>query len=128
MELVEADGLVVFNLHWAVAREEGTVIVVEGFFDCFKVHQAGFGSVVALIGVAFYDRQRWLLTERFRRIILMLDGDEPGQRASAVIAARLARYCQAGVIELAGGIQPDQLSEQSIQEILTKEGGKSKSC
>ena len=98
-------------------------IVVEGFFDCLKVHQAGFLSVVALMGAALYARQRQLLTERFRQIILMLDGDEAGRRASASVAVRLAPHCQVRVIELAAGTQPDQLSEQAIQGILTRKGG-----
>jgi DNA primase len=39
--------LILFNLHRAV-RHGKAVIVVEGFFDCFNVHQAGFPCVVAL--------------------------------------------------------------------------------
>jgi DNA primase len=123
-----AKSQVLFNLHRAAAAGERTVVAVEGFFDCLKVHQAGYGSVVALMGAALYDRQRWLLTERFRSVILMLDGDEPGRRASAVMASRLAAYCPVRVIQLAVNTQPDQLSEQAIQEILAKEGGKEESC
>ena len=122
-----AKSQVVFNGHRATAAGESTVIVVEGFFDCLKVHQAGFPSVVALMGAALYERQRWLLTERFRRIILMLDGDRTGRRAAAAAAARLARNCTVRVIELDSGVQPDQLPEQSIREILAKEGGNPKS-
>jgi DNA primase len=122
-----AKSKVLFNLHRAAAGEEEICIVVEGFFDCLKVDQAGFGSVVALMGAALYDRQRWLLTERFRRIILMLDGDPAGRRASDAISARLARSCSIRVIELAASTQPDQLSAQTIQEILAKEGGKPES-
>lgn len=119
-----AKSQVIFNLHRALATGKDTVVVVEGFFDCLKVHQAGFGCVVALMGSALYERQRWLLTNRFRQIILMLDGDQPGRRATAVIAAQLPRRCAIRVIELAAGTQPDQLSEASIQEILATEGGK----
>ncbi len=43
---------VLFNLHRAAASGEAGVVVVEGFFDCLKVHQAGFRSVVALMGSA----------------------------------------------------------------------------
>jgi DNA primase len=118
-----AKSQVLFNLHRAVASGAQTGIVVEGFFDCLKVYQAGFRSVMALMGAALYDRQQGLLTERFRQIILMLDGDEAGRRASGIVAARLERSCAVRVIELAASTQPDQLSEQAIQEVLAKEGG-----
>jgi DNA primase len=114
---------VLFNLHRAVAARKQRVIVVEGFFDCLRVHQAGFGCVVALMGSALYERQRWLLTEHFRQIVLMLDGDIPGRQASASIAAQLAPYRPVRHIELTCNMQPDQLSEQAVREILA-EGGK----
>ena len=117
-----------FNLHRAAASGEEAAVVVEGFFDCLRVHQAGFRSVVALMGSALYERQRWLLRERFREIVLMLDGDDAGRRASGRIAAQLAGDCRVRVVGLATGAQPDQLSERTIQRTLTREGGQSKSC
>jgi DNA primase len=85
-----AKSQVLFNLHRAVATRQSTVIVVEGFFDCLKVYQAGFSSVVALMGAALYEPQRRLLMQRFRQIVLMLDGDAPGRRAAAVASERLS--------------------------------------
>ena len=82
---------VVFNLHRAVefaARQGGVAIVVEGFFDCLKVHQAGYGNVVALMGASLSDRQSELLHTYFRELVVMLDGDEAGRRASRMLAAR----------------------------------------
>ena len=114
---------VLFNLHRA-ARDGGQVgIVVEGFFDCVKVHQAGFCSVVALMGAALYERPKRLLLERFRRLVLMLDGDEAGRRASDRIAAELARRCPVTVVSLPANVQPDQLATETIQQILGQEGG-----
>ena len=37
----------VFNLHRAAAAAQPTVVLVEGFFDCLKLHQAGVPAVVA---------------------------------------------------------------------------------
>jgi hypothetical protein len=82
---------VVFNLHRAVefaARQGGVVIVVGGFFDCLKVHQAGYGNVVALMGASISDRQSELLATYFRELVVMLEGDEAGRRASRVLAAQ----------------------------------------
>jgi DNA primase len=119
-----AKSRVVFNLHRAVAAGSTTGIVVEGFFDSLKVHQAGFRSVVALMGAALYDRQEWLLAKHFRRLILMLDGDPAGRRASEAITAQLARHCPVRVIQLTANIQPDHLSARVIRQILSEEGGK----
>ena len=38
------------------------------------------------MGSVLYEPQRQALLERFRHVILLLDGDETGRKASAVIA------------------------------------------
>lgn len=118
-----AKSQVVFNLHRAAATRESAVIVVEGFFDCLKVYQAGFGSVVSLMGSALYERQRRLLVQRFRQIVLMLDGDAAGRRAAPVVSSRLSAECSVRVVRLAENTQPDQLSEQALRDLLEGKGG-----
>jgi DNA primase len=89
---------VVFNFHRAAAvaaQSLGRVIVVEGFFDCLKVHQAGHGNVVALMGTSLSELQWELLQKGFREVIVMLDGDEAGQRASRMLSARWPAVCLA---------------------------------
>src|SRR5215472_3018835 len=57
---------VVFDLHRAVeeaAGQAGCAIVVEGFFDCLRVHQAGSGNLVALMGTSLSKVQEELLLE-----------------------------------------------------------------
>jgi len=118
-----AKSQVVFNLQRAAATRQSTVIVVEGFFDCLKVHQAGFGSVVALMGSDLYEPQREMLVRRFRQIVVMLDGDAAGRRGSAAVAARLSADCAVRTVQLADNSQPDQLSEQALRELLARKGG-----
>ena len=110
---------IIFNLHRA-AGTDSSVVVVEGFFDCMKVHQAGIRSVVALMGSALYEPQRQILLERFRRVILLLDGDSTGRKASQVIAHRLRPHCSVQVIRLADGLQPDQMTAEDIREVLQR--------
>jgi len=110
---------ILFNLHRAAAAGESVVVVVEGFFDCMKVHQAGMQSVVARMGSALYDTQRGAILDRFRHVILMLDGDPTGRTASKVIAEKLRPHCPVQVVEVPVGAQPDQLSTAEIREILT---------
>ena len=106
--------LVLFNLHRAVHHGKA-VIVVEGFFDCFAVHQAGLPCVVALMGCSLSHRQEALLQQHFREVTLMLDGDNAGRRASALIAARLVTKLAVRAVEIPPGTQPDQLSADHIR-------------
>jgi DNA primase len=56
-------------------REEVSVVLVEGFFDCMKVTQAGF-PCVALMGSTMSDAQEELIREHFAHVVVVLDGDE----------------------------------------------------
>jgi DNA primase len=109
---------VLFNMHRAAAGMEKSVVVVEGFFDCMKVHQAGVRSVVALMGSVLYEQQRQALLARFRQVTLLMDGDPAGRKASSVIAPTLRPRCAVRVILLPDGVQPDQLAERDICKLL----------
>ena len=113
-----AKSQILFNMHRAVAGMEGSVVVVEGFFDCMKVHQAGNRSVVGLMGSALYEPQRQALLERFQHIILLLDGDPTGRKATIVIAQQLRPHCHVRVVLLPDGVQPDQLPVEDIRNFL----------
>jgi DNA primase len=111
-------GLELFNLHRAAATGNETVIVVEGYFDCLRVRQAGFPCVVALMGCALSTEQERLLLERFRRLVLMLDGDTAGRASSQRLSARLSEKCSVVVVALPDGAQPDQLPPETIGRLL----------
>ncbi len=109
---------VLFNFHRAAASGDPAVVVVEGFFDCLKVYQSGIRSVVALMGAVLHRLPERALTEHFRQVVLMLDGDATGRDASRITADRLGRHCAVRVVELPANVQPDQLSAETIREIL----------
>jgi DNA primase len=111
-------GRELFNLHRALATGHRTVIVVEGYFDCMKVHQAGFPNVVALMGCSLSSAQARVLREHFERVILMLDGDEAGRHATQVIRHQLAGQSHLMVIPMPDGLQPDQLPSPVIESLL----------
>ena len=128
-ELAESEGkyktlfsksLVVFNLHRVLetGNERREIIVVEGFFDCMKIHQAGFPNVVALMGSELYEHQEELLTKHFDRVVLLLDGDEAGKDAMPEITVQLAKKCFVRVVELPDDVQPDKLSSEEIRQTL----------
>ncbi len=66
---------------------------------------------VSLVGRTLSGNQL-LLPERFKRIILLLDGDEPGKEAAGQIAPVLGKGRWLYTADLAGGIQPDELSPE----------------
>jgi DNA primase len=120
-----AKSLELFNFHRAAATGAAEVVVVEGFFDCLRVHQAGWPAVVALMGLTLSAAQQRLLGERFPRITLMLDGDRAGRAASPVIAARLRPHCVVREVILPLNCQPDGLPESEIKRKLLYDDGSS---
>jgi DNA primase len=108
--------LELFNLHRV--KGELSVVLVEGFFDCIKVTQAGF-PCVALMGSTMSKAQEELLAEHFGHVIVMLDGDEVGRVAAEGIVDRLRHVVyQVDVTDLPDNLQPDHLSADELHELL----------
>jgi DNA primase len=102
--------LVLYN-RFAVTGD--AVVIVEGFFDCIRVSAAGF-PCVALMGSTLSEAQEKLLT--FKRIVLLLDGDEAGKAGTAEILPRLAKHHYVRTVEIAG--QPDSLTVDEIKTLI----------
>jgi DNA primase len=111
--------LELFNLHRVVGESnpERFVVVVEGFFDCIQVTQAGL-PCVALMGSSLSAVQEELLVKYFDRAGLLLDGDETGRSATAECLTRIGRRMWVRVIEVGEGRQPDQLNAEELQQLL----------
>jgi DNA primase len=107
--------LELFNLHRAVADSspDRRVIVVEGFFDCMKVSQAGL-SCLALMGSTLSETQEALLAKHFVGACLLLDGDQAGKAATDECLVRLGRRMYVRAAVLADDEQPDQLTTDEI--------------
>ena len=111
---------VLFNYHRARSVCKDPVIVVEGFFDCMRVHQAGFPCVVALMGARLSAMQKALLASKFSRVVLMLDGDQTGRHATVQIAHDLRSVCAVTEVLLPPEQQPDQMAVHQIRQTLIK--------
>ncbi len=107
-----------FNLHRAICTGDRSLILVEGFFDTFKIHQAGHLNVAALMGSNLSERQTNLVGTYFDRAILMLDGDEAGKAATGSAADALSALIAVQIVELACESQPDQLASKEINQLL----------
>lgn len=115
--------LELFNCHRATACEADLpLVVVEGFFDAIKLYQAGYERIVALMGSSLSNRQEEMLCSlcetRDERIILFLDGDEPGRKGQADARTRLSNRLYVRVINPGDQVQPEHLSSDELRLTL----------
>jgi DNA primase len=112
-----------FNIDRAIKEpRDMPLVIVEGFFDCMKLHQSGYRKVVALMGSTMSAAQEELIkrhTDRHSQVIVMLDEDEAGEAGREDIAVRLAKFCfvKMHVFDQPGA-QPDQLSAEDVAALF----------
>jgi DNA primase len=83
-------GKCLYNLHRAKSyiSPSSPLVVVEGFGQAWRLHEAGFRSVVALMGKELSEEQADLIWVNTTSLILGLDFDEPGVEATKKIIDR----------------------------------------
>jgi DNA primase len=117
--------LELFNQHRAAEEEKaGPLVVVEGFFGCMWVWQAGHRRVVSLMGsmLSTAQEQRILALAGYdRRVLLLLDGDAAGGQGCAQARQRLSRQVAVSAAHLQDGQQPDSLSAQELLRLIGDE-------
>ncbi|MBV9719794.1 MAG: DNA primase [Candidatus Eremiobacteraeota bacterium] len=74
--------LYALNLARRAAQHDRTAIVVEGYFDCIALHQAGFQNAVAALGTSFTAEQAAELRKYAEYVFLCFDGDAAGNAAA----------------------------------------------
>lgn len=77
-------GRLLFGLDKArkAIRLQDQAVIVEGYLDVTALHQAGFTNVVSPMGTALTEDHLRLLKKYTRRIILALDADAAGEKAT----------------------------------------------
>jgi DNA primase len=63
-------------------RAQDQVVLVEGYLDVIALHQGGFANTVSPMGTALTETQLRLLKRFTRRIVLALDADAAGEKAT----------------------------------------------
>ena len=112
-----AKSLVIYNYHRATTSKNKKVILVEGYFDVFRLFQAGY-SAVALMGTSFSRKQVDLVLSMNQSLVVMLDGDKAGKKCSVKIVDDLKGKKPFRVVSLKDGLQPDMLNERELKEML----------
>jgi DNA primase len=91
-------------------RKWGFTIVVEGQMDLLMSHQGGFKNTVAISGTALTPEHVSLLSRLSNKLVLALDSDEAGLKASGKSAAlTLSQGLDVKVAKLSSGKDPAEL-------------------
>jgi DNA primase len=89
-------------------RQQGRLVLMEGYLDVARAIEAGIPEVAAACGTALTSGQARLLRRFTERLILNFDQDEAGQKASRRSAEALVEEGLAvQVVELPAGEDPD---------------------
>ncbi len=103
----------------AIAKSTNkTAIVMEGYTDCIVARQYGFENVLAVLGTALGERHIRLLRRFADRIVLVLDGDEAGQkRTGEVLSLFVAEQVDLRIVTLPNDLDPcDYLLKHGADE------------
>jgi DNA primase len=107
---VFSKGQLLYGLNWAKnsLRKEDAALVVEGYMDVIRCHLAGATHAVAGLGTALTEGQAQLLTRFTKKIYLLYDSDEAGQKATFKAGrALLLEKAAVHVVALPDGDDPD---------------------
>src|SRR5262249_28051358 len=111
---------VLYALHMArdAAQRQGQLVVVEGYFDCLSLHQAGIENVVASCGTSVTQQQVAIMARYVPEVIMNYDPDAAGQNAMRrSIDLLLAKGLRVRILKLAGGLDPDDFVRKEGAEV-----------
>lgn len=98
------------------------LLIVEGFFDCMKIHDHGYKKVVALMGSSMSPVQEELIRKHTTvnsHVILILDENEAGITGREDIALRLSKFCFVRVHQFDTPDQePEHLNSDELADIV----------
>lgn len=112
------------NLANKFLYRDNYAILVEGYLDVIALHQAGFQQAVASLGTAVTQGHLQQLWKCCNEIIICLDGDAAGKRASDKIIKmalpEINTHKLVSFIELPSGQDPDDLIRNQGKESFDK--------
>ena len=114
---------VLYAMHFArdAARKAGRLVVVEGYFDCLSLHQAGIENVVASCGTALTSQQVAVMARYVPEVVMNYDPDAAGQNAMRrSIDLLLAKGLRVRILKLADGLDPDDFVRKEGGEVYTR--------
>jgi DNA primase len=104
-----------YNFHRLSSNTHKPLVIVEGPWAVMRLAQLNIPAV-ALLGIHLSPTQRDLL-RRFHSVILMLDGDCAGRRATTRIQNAFEPYTKVHTITLPLDHDPDDLTDDQLSSI-----------
>src|SRR5438552_2387052 len=114
---------VLYALHFArdAAQKAGRLVVVEGYFDCLSLHQAGIENVVASCGTSLTQQQVAIIARYVPEVVMNYDPDAAGQNAMRrSIDLLLAKALRIRILKLSGGLDPDDFVRKEGAEVYRR--------
>ena len=107
-----------YNLHVAkhYTGEDRTLILVEGFVDVWSLAALGVFNAVAIMGTMITPNQARLLWRNAESIVVMLDADEAGRKATPMVVKLLERGAKVRSIDLPDGKDPKDFQYTDLRE------------
>ena len=105
--------------------EQKAAVVVEGYFDCVVLSDAGIAHVVSPLGTALTTDQARLLKRYAERVILAFDPDAAGETATLRGIDLLVEVgLTVDIAQLPAGVDPDEClrlqGRQRFEELLSQ--------
>ncbi|MGH9388087.1 MAG: CHC2 zinc finger domain-containing protein, partial [Vicinamibacteria bacterium] len=78
-------------VNFQAARLSEEVVLTESIFDALSFHQAGIGVAIPIYGTSGFTADHFDLLKRegVKRVVLALDNDEPGRKATEALKEKL---------------------------------------
>lgn len=114
-------GETLYNYHRIknVVRNEGKVIILEGFMDVIALYKAGIKNTVAIMGTALTSQHLKMLKRLSNDIILCLDGDQAGKNAMIKCVDALNNEgFHTSIVVIPDAMDPDEFLEAKGKEEL----------
>lgn len=106
--LIFNKGKNLFGLNLAKKSKFPYLILVEGNIDVVTLHQYGFDNAVASLGTSLTEEQANLLSRYTEQVVLIYDGDAPGQKAAKRAIPILEKTgIEVKVLQIPDNMDPD---------------------
>ena len=98
-----------FALNYAKNHCSEQIILCEGYMDVIALHSAGVENAVATLGTALTSEQARMLTKYTKKVILLYDSDDAGQKATDRAIQILGEVgLEVRILKLNGAKDPDE--------------------